>query len=51
MFIVGFVYRPIVREDGTPATIVYMMNSVDIKGWVPKTLVNNFSKSVPREQF
>ena len=51
MIIVGFFYRPIVKEDGTPATIIYMMNSVDIRGWVPKTLVNNFSKSVPRQQF
>jgi hypothetical protein len=49
MLIIGFIYRPIVLEDGTPVTIAYMMNSVDIKGWVPKTLVNNFSKSVPRQ--
>ena len=51
MHIVGFVYRPTKDEKGNDATEVFMVNSVDIGGWVPTALVNTFSASVPRQQW
>ena len=51
MHIVGFVYRPVKDEHGNEVTEVFMVNSVDIGGWVPTALVNTFSASVPRQQF
>ena len=51
MHIVGFVYRPTTDEKGNDATEVFMVNSVDIGGWVPTALVNTFSASVPRQQW
>lgn len=52
MHIVGTVYRPVLKYGRpTGQTDVFMATSIDIKGAVPKFLVNTMSSSVPRENF
>ena len=49
--IVGHVYRPVKDEEGNEICEVFLINSVDIGGWVPTVLVNSQSAKVPREMF
>ena len=50
--IVAFVYHPVVDEaSGEQWTEVFMVSCIDIKGDVPKFILNNCSASVPRENF
>lgn len=52
MHIVGFVYHPVVdKASGERWTEVFMVSCIDIKGDVPKFIINNCSASVPRETF
>lgn len=52
MCINSLVYRPVI-QNGKPTgqTDVFMISCIDIKGAVPKFLVNSMSASVPRENF
>jgi hypothetical protein len=45
------VYRPLEPVNGSPQTEVFMVTCIDVKGSVPKVLINNLSSSVPRENF
>jgi hypothetical protein len=50
--IVAFVYHPVVdKASGEQWTEVFMVSCIDIKGDVPKFIINNCSASVPRENF
>jgi len=50
--IVAFVYHPVVdTSTGEKHTEVFMISCIDINGDVPKFFINNFSTSVPRENF
>ncbi len=50
--IVAFIYRPVVdKVTGEKCTEVFMISCIDINGDVPKFFINNFSASVPRENF
>lgn len=50
--IVAFIYRPVVdKASGEQWTEVFMVSCIDINGDVPKFFINNFSASVPRENF
>ena len=49
---VGFVYRPFIDPvTGAEWTDTFMVSCVDIAGVFPKFMINNFSASVPRENF
>jgi hypothetical protein len=48
--IVGYIFKPVIDEaTGEEHCDVFLVNSVDINGQVPKLTVNNFSKEVLRE--
>ena len=50
MHIAGFIYRPKIDEaTGETHSDTFFISSVDIQGWVPNVLVNNFSASAPRK--
>ena len=50
MMITGFIYRLKVDEKtGEVHSEAFMITSVDIKGWVPRWMVNTFSASAPRK--
>jgi hypothetical protein len=52
MVTVGFIYRPFVdKKTGAEWTDTFMVSCVDINGSVPKFFINNFSASIPRENF
>ena len=51
IFISAFIFRPKVDEAGQQTTDFFMVTQVDVAGWIPKTLVNTFSTSVPRKTF
>ena len=51
-YIMGFIFKPVIDEaTGEEHCDVFTANSIDVNGYIPKFLVNNFSKSIPREQF
>jgi len=50
--IIGFIMTPKIDEKtGEEICDVFMVNSVDINGLVPKWLINMNSKSVPKNWF
>ena len=49
MYISAFVFKPVTNEHGEEHTEMFMVTQVDINGWVPKLIINNFSASKPRE--
>ena len=51
VYIAGFIFKPTIDENGEHATELFMVTQVDIAGWVPHLLVNNFSRQVPRQTF
>ena len=49
IFITSFIMRPKVDEAGKEVTEFFMVTQVDVGGWIPHAIVNNFSSSVPQQ--
>ena len=52
IFITSFILRPKIDEStGREVTEFFMVTQVDVGGWIPHAIVNNFSSSIPRKTF